>query len=78
MQLDEAVAIQQHVMKGIPVLEEHLRQANRVIKAHMGFQGENRSWAPEPVSAAQRERVNLILLARLGLACRKFDTWRTT
>jgi hypothetical protein len=76
MQLDEAVAIQGYILRGIPVQDDKLREAMKVIRSHHGVQGQNRAWMPEPMSSAQRDRVNMILIARLALACRKLDEWR--
>lgn len=76
MQLDEAVAIQQYVLKGIPVHGADLQEARKVIRAHQGASGENRSWMPAPLSTAQRDRINLVLIAKLAMACGKLDAWK--
>lgn len=76
MQLDEAVQIQQYILKGLPVQEDKLREAKRVIRCYHGAQGENHSWMPEPLSTAQRDRVNAVLCYRLALACGMLNRWK--
>lgn len=79
MELDEARAIQQYVLHGKPVQELSIKEAKRVVKAHLGLDlrcGENRAWVPAPISIVQRERVNMILAYRLALACGLLSAWR--
>lgn len=84
MQLDEAVAIQQYLRDGKAVQANLVREATRVVQSHSAKRiaeatyGENHAWMPSPLSTTQRERVNMILAFRLGLALGKFDNWATT
>lgn len=77
MQIDEALAVRRNFLKGVPEMAAKVQESNRVIRSHqIACQGERHSWMPEPLSTAQRERANLILLARLALECGLLDTWR--
>jgi hypothetical protein len=76
MEVDEAVAIQKSVLRCIPVKPTEMREANRILRALRGAGGENHSWMPEPLSVAQRQRVNMVLAFKLAFACGLFDVWK--